>query len=175
MVKYNRSGRFARQGFPKEIHQIFHYRDQIQQSMTIHNGILYCVEGKNYNDSDSPPRRKNVSYNYGNTPRRTRTNFLTAYNIETGQFVWRFPSLDLFDDPAAPKKKKMRLTKRPTMTPKSDLWVRRSVMAICCWFRSTSVAPSGFTHSMPKMVARESGSRFCVMNLQPAQTRLRQS
>lgn len=74
---------------------VFFFGDHIAQSMSLHQGVLYNVEGPNYDITDeSAPRANNPgNFQWGQLPRRTRTNFLTAYDARTGQLLWRMPDL----------------------------------------------------------------------------------
>ena len=105
MSTYNRQGKFNRSDYPKKYYENFNFGDEIAHSMSIHNGTLYVVEGDEY--IDSKPTRKKEQYRHGTAPRRTRINNLTAYNLETGQFKWRFPPVE---DDSQEEKKKPKVT-----------------------------------------------------------------
>ena len=96
LIQYNRIGKMARDDYPNELDRAFHFGDRIHQSMSLLNGRLYSVEGKEYSDGD---RISGLfgrgNYNWGSMPRRTRTNFLTCYDGTTGKFQWRYPPLVL--------------------------------------------------------------------------------
>ncbi len=80
---------------PGDDPEIFFFNDHIAQSMSLHQGVLYNVEGPNYDVTDPrAPRPSNPgNFQWGQLPRRTRTNFLTAYDARSGQLLWRMPSL----------------------------------------------------------------------------------
>ena len=83
---------------PREI-QLF--GDQIAQSMSIHRGTLYNLEGHEYSwKADRAPHLQRAQGNpYGSLPRRTRTNRLAAYNLQSGKILWRLPTIDLLSFP----------------------------------------------------------------------------
>lgn len=80
---------------PNDDADVFFFGDHIAQSMSLHQGVFYNVEGPNYDLSDSrPPRANNPgNFQWGQLPRRTRTNYLAAYDAHSGQVLWRMPAL----------------------------------------------------------------------------------
>lgn len=84
------------------------FGDRIHQSMSVHRGVVYSLEGEEYDWTVSPrrPRSTRNNYNYGALPRRTRSNCLTAYDLETGKILWRVPELDRLQDKEAEQAKK---------------------------------------------------------------------
>ena len=69
--------------------QTFFFGDRIHQGMTIDNGVLYTIEGKNYSRFGTTPSSGSATASRGQQiPARTRMNRLTAYDIETGKLVW---------------------------------------------------------------------------------------
>ncbi|MEE2642756.1 MAG: PQQ-binding-like beta-propeller repeat protein [Planctomycetota bacterium] len=89
----NRNGSTLPIKFPKNESEGWYFFDRIHQSMSIHNGVVFTIEGKNYSQLDgSPPRttRSNTTRNF-NQPinlTRSRTNYLTAYDLKTGKVQW---------------------------------------------------------------------------------------
>jgi outer membrane protein assembly factor BamB len=75
--------------------EIYLFGDLIAQSMSLHQGVLYNVEGPSYDVTDTrAPRSNNPgNFQWGQQPRRTRTNFLSAYDARTGQILWRIPAV----------------------------------------------------------------------------------
>ena len=69
------------------------FGDQIAQGMSIHRGVLYSIEGIPYDalDGSLPRQPARPSFTWGSAPRRARTNRLCAYDLKTGQFLWRLP------------------------------------------------------------------------------------
>jgi tetratricopeptide (TPR) repeat protein len=93
--RYERSNRTrTAPSSPREV-QLF--GDQIAQSMSIHRGVLYNVEGEEYSwKADRVPNvQRQQRSPYGSLPRRTRTNRLSAYDLQTGKILWRLPTMDL--------------------------------------------------------------------------------
>ena len=75
--------------------EIFFFGDHVAQSMSLHRGVLYNVEGPSYDLTDNavPHNNPQGNFQWGQNPRRTRTNFLTAYDASTGQMLWRIPAV----------------------------------------------------------------------------------
>ncbi|MEC9094193.1 MAG: PQQ-binding-like beta-propeller repeat protein [Planctomycetota bacterium] len=96
----NRNGSPIPVSFPKDEKEGWYFFDKIHQSMSIHQGVVYSIEGKNYSQlDDSIPRtRKSSSTNrVFNQPvnlTRSRTNYLTAYNLQTGKVLWTRSALE---------------------------------------------------------------------------------
>lgn len=67
--------------------------DRVHQSMSLYRGVVYSIEGKEYNHEDGPPpqRLQNHNFQWGVAPRRVRFNALTAYNADDGKLLWRLP------------------------------------------------------------------------------------
>lgn len=83
----------ARSGAPRTEEEVQLFGDRVHQSMSIHEGVIYSLEGQRLNQGDESSTgnanaqgRRNI--NWGATPRRSRTNFLAAYNAETGKAKW---------------------------------------------------------------------------------------
>ena len=98
---YNRGTKTSQ---PDNASEIFFFGDSIAQSMSIYRGVVYNVEGPSYDATDRPrsdPTRG--GFHYGTIPRRTRSNFLTAYDLETGYFLWRLPPPEFLQKSAEKK------------------------------------------------------------------------
>lgn len=82
--------------------EVYLFGDLIAQSMSLHQGVLYNVEGPSYDVTDTrAPRPNNPgNFQWGQQPRRTRTNFLSAYDARTGQVLWRIPATKTPREPA---------------------------------------------------------------------------
>ncbi len=75
---------------PESVAEIQLFGDEIQQQMSICQGVLYSLEGKSFDErnrdrSPKPTPQWNTSF------RRTRVNYLTAYDAETGVVQWTLP------------------------------------------------------------------------------------
>ena len=75
--------------------EIFFFGDHVAQSMSLHRGVFYNVEGPSYDltDNSAPHKSTQGNFQWGQVPRRTRTNFLTAYDARSGQMLWRIPAV----------------------------------------------------------------------------------
>jgi len=88
-------GRRGRRGksspYPVSMSEVQYFGDNIASQMSIHEDYLYTIEGPSYDERNrhSPPR---VNVQWNSTFRRTRSNFLTAYDRETGRIRWRLPA-----------------------------------------------------------------------------------
>jgi outer membrane protein assembly factor BamB len=73
---------------PRSAPEVFLFGDRVHQAMSIHNGIVYTIEGRQFS-ADSPrlPGQALLSkpWQWNVTPRRTRSNFLAAYQVATGK------------------------------------------------------------------------------------------
>ncbi|MCA9104637.1 MAG: PQQ-binding-like beta-propeller repeat protein [Planctomycetales bacterium] len=72
--------------------ELFLFGDTIHQSMTVVGGTAYVVEGQPYSREGSEPSANNRGNNqfFGGAQaiRRSRTNWLTAYDVGTGRLLW---------------------------------------------------------------------------------------
>jgi outer membrane protein assembly factor BamB/tetratricopeptide (TPR) repeat protein len=66
------------------------FGDRVFQQMSICKDIAYSIEGKSFDDSN-PHKQPKVAPQWNATFRRTRENFLTAYDAKSGQVLWRLP------------------------------------------------------------------------------------
>jgi len=73
--------------------QIQLFGDQIHQAMSIVGDVVYSLEGECYDPTAdrAPTQRRRNDFQWGDVPRRTRSNALTAYNLATGEVLWRVP------------------------------------------------------------------------------------
>lgn len=69
--------------------EIMLFGDRIHQSMCILDGVVYSIEGQRFahGENISTPQQAG-GVPYGTIPRRTRQNWLAAYNAETGKAKW---------------------------------------------------------------------------------------
>lgn len=82
---------------PKSVGEIFLFGDRVHQSMSVHKGIVYCLEGKDF-DAFKPTvpglALAGKPFQWNVTPRRTRSNFLAAYQVSSGKFAGRRAASD---------------------------------------------------------------------------------
>ena len=86
----NRGGKTPASEKPESVAEVQLFGDGIQQQMSIHKGILYSLEGKFFDDRSSR-RPQRISPQWNTTFRRTRSNYLTAYDSRTGEVFWTLP------------------------------------------------------------------------------------
>ncbi len=75
---------------PKSAAEVMLFGDRIHQSMSLVDDMIYSIEGKRLGRDETPPRvaRQQRGFQWGVTPRRTRTNFLAAYEADSGKVKW---------------------------------------------------------------------------------------
>jgi outer membrane protein assembly factor BamB len=76
-----------------------HFEDLIYQQMSIHDGVLYAIEGKSFDESSRHAKSK-VTNAWNASIRRTRNNFLTAYEKDSGRMLWRLPRINKPESPS---------------------------------------------------------------------------
>jgi outer membrane protein assembly factor BamB len=86
----NRGGAKTSSGKPESIAEIQLFGDEIYQQMSIANGVLYAIEGKHF-DTKVTGTRPQLRPAWNTTFRRTRSNYLTAYDAATGELKWTLP------------------------------------------------------------------------------------
>ena len=67
------------------------FGDRVHLAMSMANDSLYVIEGQQPNEASTrmdPNVQRRMMYG-GGAPRRTRTNFLAAYDKQTGKIKWR--------------------------------------------------------------------------------------
>ncbi len=75
---------------PSSAAEIQLFGDTIFQQMSIHDGRVYTIEGKPFDDSNKTSKRT-ITAQWNATYRRTRENFLTSYDSVTGEVQWTLP------------------------------------------------------------------------------------
>src|SRR5204863_4671526 len=78
---------------PKSMGEILHFGDRVHQSISMSGDLIFNLEGKRVPKTGGPVEpdvqaNVNVGFNYGSVPRRTRRNWLAAYEARTGKAVW---------------------------------------------------------------------------------------
>jgi tetratricopeptide (TPR) repeat protein len=89
----NRGGNTAGTTKPESIAEVQLFGDRIQQQLSIHDGILYSLEGSRF-DEKNRKKAQRVSPQWNTSFRRTRSNFLTAYDAVSGEVLWTLPRQD---------------------------------------------------------------------------------
>ena len=97
----DRRGKMSASDTPESTTEVQLFGDRIQQQISIHHGVVYSLEGKMFDERSSrQPRR--VSPQWNTSFRRTRSNYLTAYDAKTGAVSWTLPKQrDQNDESAA--------------------------------------------------------------------------
>jgi outer membrane protein assembly factor BamB len=100
--------------FPKAMH----FQDLIYQQMAVHDDVLYSIEGKSFDGrSRHPASRAHARSGWNVVFRRTRENFLTAYNKDTGRMLWRLPRVNKAESPSFDR------TKKATDAEETERWL----------------------------------------------------
>jgi outer membrane protein assembly factor BamB len=76
------------QARPKTAHEIILFGDRVHQSMAIADGVIYSLEGRRVPASPAAPPAAASRVQWNVTPRRTRSNWLSAYQTDGGKAVW---------------------------------------------------------------------------------------
>ncbi len=100
----NRGGSPNTSANPDSVAEVQLFGDAIYQQMSIYGGRLYSLEGKRFDEKNRSKARR-VSPQWNTSFRRTRTNFLTAYDAATGDVLWTLPrqSASTEDEAAIPE------------------------------------------------------------------------
>jgi outer membrane protein assembly factor BamB len=76
---------------PQTIAEILHFGDRVHQSISMSGGLIYNIEGQRVHGSnaeiDADPTLTKP-FQWGTVPRRSRRNWLAAYETHTGKAVW---------------------------------------------------------------------------------------
>ncbi len=86
----NRGGAKTNSEKPESIAEVQLFGDEIYQQMSVANGVLYTIEGKHF-DTKVTGTRQQLRPAWNTSFRRTRSNFLTAYDASTGELKWTLP------------------------------------------------------------------------------------
>jgi outer membrane protein assembly factor BamB len=73
---------------PKSPAEVLLFGDRVHQSMSIAGDTIYSLEGKAISETSSAQPIPGKSFQWGVTPRRTRSNWLTAYSAAGGKVRW---------------------------------------------------------------------------------------
>ena len=95
---------------PRELHEFQLFKDRIASQMSIQNGVLYSIEGSRseVNVTTDPRQRMLQQMRVPVYTRRSRTNQLSAYDVNSGKMLWSLPPIDpeasgLYSDPMEKK------------------------------------------------------------------------
>lgn len=77
---------------PTSVPEVQTYGDSIAAQFSIHNDVLYSIEGRADDGTASKTPRARQNFMYGQTFNRTRNNFLVAYDLtQDGKVLWTLP------------------------------------------------------------------------------------
>lgn len=76
-------------GVPESVPEIQFFADAIYQQISICHDVLYSIEGAAYDHQRKSETRRPPQYNA--SIRRSRKNFLTAYDQSNGRLLWTLP------------------------------------------------------------------------------------
>lgn len=94
MIAANPAMQHTSAGTPKNPTEILFFGDRVHQQMSIAGGVLYSIEGRQI-AKDSPANAGTArNFQWGVTPRRSRTNWLTAYDAQSGVAKWNRAASD---------------------------------------------------------------------------------
>ena len=71
---------------PASLPEILLFGDRVHQSLAIHGDMIFSIEGKRATTAATSPRQQPPPW--ATSPRRSRTNWLTAYELSGGKAQW---------------------------------------------------------------------------------------
>lgn len=82
--------------YPSQTPEVMLFGDRIHHAMVIDEGVIYSIEGERFSKLQSrrAATQTRQTFQYGVVPRRTRTNWLAAYDAETGKVLWHRSASD---------------------------------------------------------------------------------
>jgi outer membrane protein assembly factor BamB len=81
---------------PRGLAEVHLFGDRVHQQMSIAGGVIYSIEGERYARDAMAPAKPEVPRQpqWGVQPRRTRSNFLSAYETRSGKVKWHRAASD---------------------------------------------------------------------------------
>ena len=81
---------------PRGLAEVHLFGDRVHQQLSIASGLIYTIEGERMvRDAGSPPKPEAARpFQWGVQPRRTRSNFLAAYETRSGKIKWHRAASD---------------------------------------------------------------------------------
>jgi len=74
---------------PRSVTEVLLFGDRVHQSMSIADGVIYSLEGRRLTKEAQATPVNPRGVQWGVTPRRTRTNWLSAYDLRSGKAKWQ--------------------------------------------------------------------------------------
>jgi outer membrane protein assembly factor BamB len=88
-MNYGMNMQMTAGGKPRSPAEVMLFGDRVHQAMSISDGVIYSIEGKKVSQTSSQPNPAMArGFQWGVTPRRTRSNWLTAYSTAGGKVRW---------------------------------------------------------------------------------------
>lgn len=94
MMAQNSGMALSMGGKPHSLAEIALFGDRVHPSMSIADGVIYSLEGKQIKPGEKAQTGNQRGFQWGVTPRRTRTNWLAAYKASGGNALWRRAASD---------------------------------------------------------------------------------
>ena len=96
MMAMNMGGQMPNSSRPKSLPEIMLFGDRVHQAMSISNGTIYSIEGKRVSKETGPATvaAQARGFQYGVQPRRARSNWLAAYEAQSGKAKWHRSASD---------------------------------------------------------------------------------
>ena len=80
---------------PTTVPEVQIYGDTVAAQFSIYNNVLYSIEGKRDNGVVVRAPRTRRNFNFGQSFKRTRNNYLVAYDLDQeGKVLWTLPAMD---------------------------------------------------------------------------------
>jgi outer membrane protein assembly factor BamB len=82
---------------PRTLPEVILFGDRVHQAMSISGGTIYSIEGKRVSKETGPAQAAPAAargFQYGVQPRRSRSNFLAAYEASSGKAKWHRSASD---------------------------------------------------------------------------------
>ena len=99
IVMPGRGGPRSKNNMPTSASEVQTYGDTIASQFSIHNGVLYSIEGRLAGDDGKAKTRRQMKRSYKQALTRDRENFLVAYDLaKNGNVLWRLPKQPIDKD-----------------------------------------------------------------------------
>lgn len=79
---------------PRGLAEVHLFGDRVHQQMSIANGMIFSIEGERLTSISDSKAENPRPFQWGVQPRRTRSNFLSAYETRTGKVRWHRAASD---------------------------------------------------------------------------------
>lgn len=132
--------------FPTLQAEVQMFGDPIGMAMSMHDDLVYAIEGPRFDDRNrNSPARMGVQWN--TTIRRSRTNFLTAYDRRTGAVAWSLPRLS--EDLVLSAKEKVEANRVESKSANERVGSADGSPDAAAFMSTASITPAGMGDSEP--------------------------